>query len=322
MTTSQPNPPTPDWNLLGRYLAEEADAAESARVRAWLDEHPREAEAIQKIDAAARRALEAQGADVESALRRVKTRPDTASPWRTRPPARLAAVLAAAAVVFFAFLMWRGPSAAGTARSVFDTQVAMTDTVLLEDGTRILLAPDSRMTVRGHEIDLEGAALLSIADGTTASYVVRAAGAVIRDIGTTFSVRAYRGEPLTVVVSEGIVEIALAATRLTLDSGKVASIGDDGRLVVRQEAASADDLAWSEGRLIFRDASITEVAADLRRWYGVELVVADTSLRERHFTGSFSAESPDRVLEIIALALGARVQRTGDTAIFLRRFGE
>jgi transmembrane sensor len=62
-----------------------------------------------------------------------------------------------------------------------------------------------------------------------------------------------------------------------------------------------------------------EVTADLRRWYGVELRVTDTTLLDRHFTGSFSTESPQRVLEVIALALGAQLQRRGDTALFAER---
>ena len=59
---------------------------------------------------------------------------------------------------------------------------------------------------------------------------------------------------------------------------------------------------------------MSELAADLRRWYGVELRVTDTSLLRRHFTGSFARESPDRIVDVIALALGAGVERRGDTA--------
>jgi transmembrane sensor len=56
------------------------------------------------------------------------------------------------------------------------------------------------------------------------------------------------------------------------------------------------------------------VAADLRRWYGVELRVTDTALLRRHVSATFVGDSADRVLDVIALALGARVERRGDTA--------
>jgi transmembrane sensor len=73
-------------------------------------------------------------------------------------------------------------------------------------------------------------------------------------------------------------------------------------------------MAWTLGRLVFRNASVAELSADLRRWYGVELRVTDSSLLNRHFTGSFGKEPANRVLDVIALALGAHVDRRGDTA--------
>ncbi len=86
-----------------------------------------------------------------------------------------------------------------------------------------------------------------------------------------------------------------------------------GRVQVSRGTATADDLAWTRGQLVFRDAPVGEVAEDLRRWYGVELRVTDSALLARHFTGTFVAEPRDRVVDVIALALGARVERRGDT---------
>ena len=54
------------------------------------------------------------------------------------------------------------------------------------------------------------------------------------------------------------------------------------------------------------------MAADLRRWYGVQLVVADSALASRHLTASFDGDPLDRVLEVVSLALGATTQRSGD----------
>ncbi len=74
-------------------------------------------------------------------------------------------------------------------------------------------------------------------------------------------------------------------------------------------------MAWIRGRLVFREAPLTEVIASLKRWYGIELRVADKSLASRHLTTSFSGEPLDRVLEVIRLVLGADIERRGDTVI-------
>ncbi len=41
----------------------------------------------------------------------------------------------------------------------------------------------------------------------------------------------------------------------------------------------------------------------------------DTALLRRHFTGSCVNESADRIADVVALAIGARVEHRGDTLI-------
>jgi len=77
-------------------------------------------------------------------------------------------------------------------------------------------------------------------------------------------------------------------------------------------------MAWTQGRLVFRDSPLTLVGAELYRWYGVRLRIADSSLANLHLTASFSGEPVDRVLNVIALTLGARVERQGNVAILSR----
>jgi transmembrane sensor len=90
---------------------------------------------------------------------------------------------------------------------------------------------------------------------------------------------------------------------------------DDGRMTAERAAATEDDLAWTRGRLVFRDAPLEQVAADLRRWYGVELRAGDDAVAARRLTASFGEEAPADVLRVIGLALGADVAMRGDTAV-------
>jgi transmembrane sensor len=91
-----------------------------------------------------------------------------------------------------------------------------------------------------------------------------------------------------------------------------------GVVAVERSVVSDDDLAWIQGRLVFRDAPLILVGAELYRWYGVRLRVADSSLATLHLTASFSGEPVDRVLNVIALSLGARIERHGNVAILYR----
>lgn len=313
MTASRTPADAPAWDAIARYLAGESSSAEAAAVREWLDAHPTDAKAIAALDAAVDAFAPKHSVDVEAALRTVKTRATRRPPYWTRW-----AAAAVAAAVLGALLLNPRPTtdpAAPAVASEFATDHGRRDTVTLSDGTRIMLGPSTRVAVTGQDITLDGEAFFTMAERKTAPYSVLANGVTIRDIGTAFGVRAYPSEPLKVVVSSGIVEITSSGSTAVLDSGDVGVVGSGG--AISRSAVTADDVAWMQGRLVFRNASVATMRAELLRWYGVELRVVDTALLGRHFTGSFSGEPVERVGDVIALALGARAERRGDT-LFIR----
>lgn len=305
--------PTLDWDKLGRYLAGDASPDEAAAMRRWLSEHPSDAELVAALDAATRHATP-EPIDIEAALRRVKTRA------RAKSLTRYAGVAAAAAVLMVAVVLVakRGiERQTDSVRRAYWTPVGGRDSVGLSDGSWVVLGPASRLLVRGRDVELTGEAYFSVVHDPDRPFTVRAGGAVIRDIGTRFTVHSDSAEAVRVVVNEGAVHLAHASDSVTLGQGDVGELAPGGRVHARRGAATDDDLAWTRGRLVFRDASMVEVAADLRRWYGVELRVMDTALLRRHFTGTFASEPLTRVLGVLGLALRARVELQGDTA-FIR----
>jgi transmembrane sensor len=123
-----------------------------------------------------------------------------------------------------------------------------------------------------------------------------------------------------VVVTHGAVLMrpvsASDSAGVVLRAGDRARLESDGRVVTQRAGATDDDLAWRAGRLVFRDASLGQVSADLRRWYGIELRVSDSSLVDRHVTASFTTADPaERVLDVIALTLGGQIERSADTVV-------
>jgi ferric-dicitrate binding protein FerR (iron transport regulator) len=84
---------------------------------------------------------------------------------------------------------------------------------------------------------------------------------------------------------------------------------------VERNVVRLEDTGWIAGHLSFRDAPLARVAAEVERWYGVKLSVADSSLLQRRVTTSFEGQSADKVLQILELALGAKITRAGDSAI-------
>ena len=322
MTTSPSNPSPLDWEKLGRYLAGESSPEEAATIRRWLEEHKADANLIAALDNGARMAA-ASDVDVEAALRRVKARAKTGltrAGLRLTVFAAVAAALAIAAVLVPRTKGRDGDTARPTDRVAFETRVGQRDSVQLPDSTLVVLGPDSRVRYSvdagARSVELEGQGFFRVVHDTRRPFTVRAGAVTIRDIGTEFSVHHDAAEPVRVVVHEGEVAV-IASDSTTLRPGDVGIVSSGGSVQADRGAATADDLAWTRGRLVFRNAPVAEMAADLRRWYGVELRVTDSALLRRHFTGAFAGDSVNRVLDVIALALPARVERRGDT-VYLR----
>jgi transmembrane sensor len=120
-------------------------------------------------------------------------------------------------------------------------------------------------------------------------------------------------------VTSGAVEVASPREKVMLDSGDVGIVTPAGAVSRSADVVTADDVAWTQGRLVFRNASMRELTADLRRWYGVELRVTDSTLGRKHFTGSFAGEPIERVMQVLALALRADAQRRGDMIVLSPR---
>jgi transmembrane sensor len=104
-----------------------------------------------------------------------------------------------------------------------------------------------------------------------------------------------------------------------LNKGDRAVVGRDASAMIVRGGASDDDFAFTRGALVFRDSPIAEVVADVRRWYGVEIVPGTVAMSSSHVTATFSNESRAEALNVIALALGAVVEMRGDSALLRPR---
>jgi transmembrane sensor len=107
-----------------------------------------------------------------------------------------------------------------------------------------------------------------------------------------------------------------SGTGVLLAAGERGSIDDAGRTSTERASSPDDDVAWTTGRLVFRDAPMSRVVAELHRWYGVRLHISDPSLMSQHIrTTVYTNEPVDQVLHVIELSLGVKIERQGDSAV-------
>lgn len=308
-------PPSPSWTSLSRFFAGDATPEETGAVREWLD------------------STSGTGpVDVEAALARVKARFGETSvvslPGR-RPSFTFVLRLAAAVtLVAGAALVWRltrPTTNAPTAEArTYSTTVGQTDSLHLADGTIAILGPASRLVVNAgygdgsRTVAVEGVAWFDVTHDDTKPFRVRAGGAEIEDLGTRFGVTTMDGE-VRVVVESGSVAIQdtvkRSPRRVTLKAGEAATLRAN-QAVPAPSPRTESDVAWLRGQLVFDNAPLSRVRDDLRRWYGLELMIPDSSLLARHVSAQFRpGESSAQVLRVLELTLGAAIERRGDTAV-------
>ncbi|MEO6525884.1 MAG: FecR domain-containing protein [Gemmatimonadaceae bacterium] len=248
--------------------------------------------------------------------------------WRNTGMRAAAAVL----VVAGASMLWRGTRddgrTASTAASTVAVQthyaspVGKVDSIRLSDGSRVVLGPATTLDVSSgfgsttRELTLRGEAYFDVVHDERVPFVVRTTHATLRDVGTSFTVQSDVDGGTRVAVTEGAVDVAaarsVAGSPVVLRAGDRAVAGVNG-VRLQRGVVSREDLSWTRGVLVFRDAPLSEVTSGLRRWFGIELVVTDSVIATRRLTATFEGGTVDDVGGVLAAALGGSVRRSGDT---------
>lgn len=220
------------------------------------------------------------------------------APARARAWPLWAGGSAAVAATVALGLMLVGP--ADQAARVFRTGTGPAKLVALADGTRVELAPATMLTVKdgGATLAVEGTASFVVPHRPDRSLSVEAGGLSVQDIGTTFEV-ATGGPVVRVQVAEGQVSVAAPelAAPVKVESGK--------KLVVDRSTGTAELRpageygTWRRGRLVYDDAPLALVAAEVGRYAGRRVVLAP-DLAARRFSGVLTIGDGSRLVGDLA----------------------
>jgi transmembrane sensor len=340
---------TPSDTLLVRYIAGECSDDETREVERWAGESPAHHARLEELRAiwtarplGRRWDVPAIWTNVQRTMRadRPRARFRGFPSWQ-HAPRRLIAQAAIAATLLLAVgtsvvilqHLTRPPAApAPESMREYATPRGQRATLQLPDGTRLTLAPASRLRIpatfgRGvREVHLDGEALFDVAHDSTRPFRVRAKDAVAEDLGTRFDVRAYAEDSVVAVaVAEGAVALGqagsapdrsdtvltAAAQGVVLQEGELGTLGPDGQVGTTRGAALAGYLTWADGRLAIVDLPLSEAAVRLGRWYDVEVRLGSPAIATRRLTATFVHESPAEALGFVATILGLELTQAG-----------
>lgn len=299
-----------DWLIL---LQEEPDDPELRRAfDDWLCRTPANAAAwarTQQVSGLIAATVPAH-ADRRSAPAAARP-PAPAVPTRRRRGLRLAAVALAACLALFLL-----PGALRHLEADYITGTGEIRTVRLDDGSTVVMAPDSAIAVayRGAERGvrlLAGEAFFEVAPDAGRPFRVAVRGVDTTVLGTGFDVR--RGnEGATVAVQHGVVrvdyEAASPPVSERLEAGQSVRVSWSGR-AERGQAAATAIASWRQRQLIAQDQPMHRVVDRLRPYYAGTIILADGALADRPVTGVYNLADPVDALRAIARPHGGTVRR-------------
>jgi len=302
MSAPEPRTPEPAPETLAEaaaWIAELHDAARSpyleGRVRSWVAEDPAHRLAFERMT----RAWETSGELGRDVIARADAARRSARWRRMSVAAGVLAVLTAAVLVASAWLR----------AGVVATGVGEQRSLLLTDGTRVLLNTSTRLIVhydaQARRVRLlMGEALFDVARRTTWPFIVTAGSHEVRALGTSFIVRHDDPERVSITLVEGRVSV-VAARALPTHAPAAAILSPGQRLTVTSGRAPALDTpelgrltAWETGRVEFDATPLGEAAREMNR-YSPRAIEVDPEIATLAVTGVFRAADLDEFVHAV-----------------------
>ena len=229
---------------------------------------------------------------------------------RRRRAMGLAAALAACLVIAAApqvLLRLEADMVTGTAELV---------TTMLDDGTRLHLAPESAVDVafadRVRQVRLlKGEAFFEVAPDPSRPFRVTAGNTAATVLGTAFE--GLRGKDgVTFAVQHGRLQVTddtpSPAVSERLEAGQWLRVTPHDA-TTRGTVGPDDVAAWRRGELVARDRPAGEIVAVLRRYHTGTIVVHDAAFAERRVSGLYDLRDPATTLRDLAASHGAVVRQ-------------
>jgi len=166
---------------------------------------------------------------------------------------------------------------------------------------------------------LDGEAFFEVRKNPSKPFTVLSYRSRVIVKGTSFLVRSRKKESLDIVeVEEGRVAVLEKYSRsgeeLILTKGMTASVDIYGGLK-KSEYLKENIAAWRRNKLMFDGTPLKVVIKDLKTFTNINVVLEDKQSRDCRFTGEFDNNTPEEIMEVLALSMNMEFVKEGDTFI-------
>jgi ferric-dicitrate binding protein FerR (iron transport regulator) len=232
--------------------------------------------------------------------------------------ARVAAILLLPLIIAGGYLLYRSAEINGSPAAITSIYAPQGSRVsfTLPDGTSGMLNSGSTLSyslpfTTKRDVSLTGEAWFEVKHDEKHPFDVMAGNVNLTVLGTSFNVSAYPEENyIEVVLESGQVMLKSPAFEgdiimrpsecFLLENGKMSrNITDPSKYS-----------SWTEGKLVFRSDSMSEVARRIERWYNVRVELMDSELENYSFRATFEDDPLEEVLKFLSMTSPIRYEIT------------
>lgn len=204
-----------------------------------------------------------------------------------------------------------------------------TKTLVFEDGSKAVLNAGTTIKYpknfgsKTREVMLNGEAFFQVVHLSNKPFIVHSGKMQTQVLGTSFNVNAYaKSATMIVTVVTGKVAVKEAST------GKQYMLTPNQEAVLKPAESSfkkvliADtdnEIAWQDGKLIFEDMPLDEVAVELSSKFGVPVTLSNPQLKKCRISAVFQHKELAQILAVITKLTNSDFSLKADKAVIFGR---
>lgn len=307
-----------------RYVNNELSDRERTEVEEWIgrsEENRKIAEDYYYLSFAVSSLQSIQNAAPQKALEKVNKRiRKNRSQRLTLYFQRIAAMLLLPLLLLSAYLLLKPQEQ----EPIYYLEARMTPgmigSTILPDGTKVWLNSSSYIKYPNlfsgdtREIELDGEAYFVVTENAEKPFIVHTENSSIKVLGTEFNVDAYSHNSfVATTLVKGAVEFNYKKEDCKTNSifmhPNEQILYDKSTHQARlNDTYILKDIAWMKGKIILRETPLSEILWILSKRFNVEFTIKDPAFYKHSFTGVFTNQQIERVLEHFKRSSGINYQ--------------
>ncbi len=308
--------------LLAKHFAGEAlMAGEKMHLDIWIAENSGEYERLLKITGRTMLPHDDIEFDTRAAWQRTENRLGSTGKTGFRHRVYRFSAVAAAVVIFgtvsLLFLYNR------TITTGYLTSAGERETILLPDGSEVLLSQNSSLTYAAkkhkgrREVKLTGKAFFNIAKKQGRPFVIDLKGMTVEVLGTSFLVDAANPATPSVFVKTGTVKVSANDRSVVIGRNEKVKLTVEGSLQ-KDTITSRDPFPGSNSIKVlnFEHIHISELIKEIRRQYGIEIRLQG-DMKEDYVTASFRDMSVEEILKELSYLCNCKYKKSSENIYIL-----